>query len=73
MKKNNFFKIILIISLSFFLSSCAIFGDPTEIDETTGLSDYEVLQKAETYFRNKDYPKAIEIYEIAEKRFPNSK
>lgn len=73
MYKNSLINLSIIISLSFLLSSCAIFGDPTEIDETTGLSDYEVLRKAESYFQNKDYPKAIEIYEIAEKRFPNSK
>jgi outer membrane protein assembly factor BamD len=59
--------------IAILLSSCAIFGDPTEIDETTGLSDLEVLEKAETYSRNNDWAKAVEIYEIAEKRFPNSK
>jgi len=66
-------KFVLIISLSFFLSSCAIFGDPTEIDETLGLNDYEVLQKAESVQNAKDWPRAISIYESAEKRFPNSK
>jgi outer membrane protein assembly factor BamD len=66
-------KFFLIISLSMFLSSCAIFGDPTEVDETTGLTDYEVLQKAENIQNAKDWPRAIKIYEIAEKRFPNSK
>ena len=66
-------RFVLIISLSFLLSSCVIFGDPTEVDETTGLTDYEVLQKAENIQNAKDWPRAIKIYEIAEKRFPNSK
>jgi outer membrane protein assembly factor BamD len=63
----------LIISLSISLSSCAIFGDPTEVDETTGLTDYEVLQKAEIVQTAKDWQRVIAIYEKAEKRFPNSK
>jgi len=66
-------RFVLIISLSFLLSSCVIFGDPTEVDETTGLTDYEVFQKAENIQNAKDWPRAIKIYEIAEKRFPNSK
>src|SRR6056300_1285563 len=63
----------IIISLSIFLSACVIFGDPTEIDETSGMSDYEVLQKAEAVANAKDWPRTISIYEKAEKRFPNSK
>ena len=73
MQNNIIFKFSLIISLSIFLSACAIFGDPTEIDETTGLTDYEVLKKAENVQNAKDWPRVIKIYEIAEKRFPNSK
>jgi len=70
---NIIIKSLLIISLSIFLSSCAIFGEPNERDETTGLSDYEVLKKAENYSEVNDWSAAIKIYEIAEKRFPNSK
>ena len=73
MKSIMVSKFFLIISLSIFLSSCAIFGDPTEVDETTGLTDYEVLQKAEIVQSAKDWPRVISIYEKAEKRFPNSK
>ena len=39
-------KIILILIIASLIFSCAIFGDPTEIDETTGLTDYEVYEKA---------------------------
>ena len=73
MKKISLIKLFIIISLSIYLSSCAIFGDPVEIDETTGLSDYEVLVLAETYTNNNDWQRGVKIYEIAEKRFPNSK
>jgi len=73
MKSIMISKIFLIISLSILLSSCAIFGDPTEVDETTGLTDYEVLQKAENIQNVKDWQRVISIYEKAEKRFPNSK
>lgn len=38
-------KIILILIITSLISSCAIFGEPTEVDETTGLTDYEVLKK----------------------------
>ena len=71
---NNYcFKVISILIISSLVSSCAIFGDPTEIDETSGLSDYEVLQKAEEIQRVKDWPRVIKIYESAEKKYPNSK
>ena len=63
MQNNIIFKFSLIISLSIFLSACAIFGDPTEIDETTGLTDYEVLKKAENVQNAKDWPRVIKIYE----------
>jgi len=73
MRSTITIKFLLIISLSIFLSSCIIFGDPTEVDETTGLTDYQILQKANLAQETKDWPRAISIYEKAEKRFPNSK
>jgi len=71
---NNFLlNRITTLIITILLSSCAIFGDPTEIDETTGLNDYEVLELAKSAEFVKDWPRAISIYEKAEKRFPNSK
>jgi outer membrane protein assembly factor BamD len=71
---NNFFlNRIATIIITILLSSCAIFGEPTEIDETSGLSDLEVMEKAKTAELVKDWPRAISIYEKAEKKFPNSK
>ena len=66
------FHYINILIITILLSSCAIFGDPTEIDETSGLTDYEVMQKAESAENVKDWQKVIRIYEIAEKKYPNS-
>jgi len=71
--KKYFFRIFFFLIISSLVSSCAIFGEPTENDETTGLTDYEVLELAMTIQNNKDWPRAISIYEKAEKRFPNSK
>ena len=68
-----FLKYFLPIIISILFSSCAIFGEPTEVDETTGLNDYEVFEKAKTAEIVKDWPRAISIYEKAEKKFPNSK
>jgi len=59
--------------ITILLSSCALFGDPTEIDETSGLTDYEVMEKVKDAELVKDWPRVIRIYEIAEKKYPNSK
>ncbi len=72
MKKTTF-NILIILILSILNSSCAIFGDPTEVDETLGLNDYEVLEKAKSVENVNDWPRAISIYEAAERKFPNSK
>ena len=66
-------KLSLSVIITILISSCAIFGEPTEIDETSGLTDYEVLQKARAIENVKDWPRAITVYEQAEKKFPNSK
>ena len=71
--KIVFFKSFLILIISSLISSCAIFGEPTEVDETYGLSDYEVLDKAKGAELVNDWPRAISIYEKAEKKYPNSK
>ena len=71
---NNFFlNCIITLIITILLSSCAIFGEPTEIDETSGLTDYEVLEKAQTAQLSKDWPRVIAIYEKAEQKYPNSK
>ena len=68
-----YLKYFFTLIITILLCSCAIFGEPTEIDETTGLTDYEVLQLAYTVENANDWPRAIKIYEIAETKYPNSK
>lgn len=55
------------------LSGCAIFGDPTELDETKGWSVQKLYSSAEEFMRNKDYDKAIKHYEILQSRFPHGR
>ncbi len=55
------------------LSGCAIFGDPTEIDETKGWSVQRLNSAAEERMRDKDYDKAIKYYETLESRFPHGR
>jgi outer membrane protein assembly factor BamD len=71
MKKSLYYYLNIFI-ITILVSSCAIFGDPTEIDETSGLTDYEVMQKVESAENVNDWQKVIRIYEIAEKKYPNS-
>lgn len=67
------YRSLLLTIITILLSSCIIFGDPTEIDETTGLTDIEVLELAQSASFVNDWPRAISIYEKAEKKYPNSK
>ena len=70
---NNFLlNLITTIIITILLSSCAIFGNE-EIDITTGKTDYEVMELAKDAEIVNEWPKVIEIYEIAERKFPNSK
>lgn len=56
-----------------FLTGCAVFGDPTEIDETKGWSVQKLNSAAEERMRDKDYEKAIKYYQTLESRFPHGR
>jgi outer membrane protein assembly factor BamD len=73
MNKFSTTKLSLSLILSVLLSGCFIFGEPTEFDETTGRSDLWILQQSENFAQNRDWARAIDYLERAEKRFPNSK
>ena len=73
MNKSKTNQIFLSLILSVLLSGCFIFGEPTEFDETMGRSDLWILQQAENFSQNRDWIKAADYLERAEKRFPNSK
>jgi outer membrane protein assembly factor BamD len=63
----------LALILVLFLSGCAIFGDPTEIDETKGWSVQKLYTEASTAMRDKDYDKAIQYYGKLQSRFPHGR
>ena len=49
----NISPLFSVLLLTIFLSGCAIFGEPTEIDETLGRSDREIVKAAEIFSANK--------------------
>lgn len=57
--------------LALLLSGCAIFGDPTELDETKGWSVQKIYAAAEASMHDKDYEKAIRYFNIIESRYPH--
>jgi outer membrane protein assembly factor BamD len=59
--------------LAFTVSGCAIFGDPTEIDETKNWNVQRIYQEASQAMRNKDYDKAIKYFSIIESRYPHGR
>ena len=59
--------------LALFLSACAIFGDPTEFDETKSWSVQRLNTEAEMAMRARDYDKAIGFYEKIQSRYPHGR
>ncbi len=59
--------------LPFILSSCSIFGDPTDIDATKGWQVERLYAEAEGRMTDKDYDNALYLYQLLESRFPNGK
>lgn len=57
----------------FGLSGCAIFGDPTEIDETKGWSADRIYSEADAKMRDRDYDKAIKYFQTLESRYPHGR
>jgi outer membrane protein assembly factor BamD len=70
---TNISALITSFLLSILASSCFIFGEPTDIDETLGRTDRQIVMDAEVFAANKDWQKTIDFLEKAEKRFPNSR
>ncbi len=64
-------KYILILTLTYLLNACAIFGDPTELDDTRGLSAEAIYQKGAEKMLDKDYEKAIGYFKKLESRYPH--
>ena len=56
-----------------FLAGCFIFGEPTELDETTGQSPEWIYNAAEGFADQRDYRKSINFFEKLIKRYPDNK
>lgn len=66
-------KYILILLTSLILNGCAIFGPPTEVDETRGWSPDRIYEEASIKMRDRDYEKAIQYFSKLESRYPNGR
>ena len=63
----------IVVIMMLFLQACAIFGPPTELDDTKGLSAERIYEKASERMTEKDYQKSVEYLKKLESRYPNSK
>ena len=59
--------------LALLVSGCAIFGDPTELDETKGWQADRIYAEGEQKMLDKDYDKALGYFQKLDSRFPNTK
>ncbi|MDP3087379.1 MAG: outer membrane protein assembly factor BamD [Methylotenera sp.] len=66
-------KYILILMFALFLNGCAIFGDPTELDDTKGWTAERIYEEGQTKMRDKDYEKALVYFGKLESRYPNGR
>ena len=67
------YKSIAALLLPLILASCAIFGDPTELDETKGWQADRIYAEGEQKMIDKDYDAALKYFQILDSRFPNGK
>lgn len=66
-------KYISILAFTFLLSGCAIFGTPTELDDTKGWSAERIYQEGAAKMQDKDYAKALVYFQKLESRYPHGK
>jgi outer membrane protein assembly factor BamD len=66
-------RIAIVVIMMLFLGSCAIFGPPTELDDTKGMSADRIYALASEKLSDKDYEKAIGYFKKLESRYPNGK
>jgi outer membrane protein assembly factor BamD len=65
--------LFLALFLGLALGGCAIFGDPTELDDTKGWSAEKIYEVGAERMTEKDYEKAIGYFKKLESRFPHGK
>ena len=65
--------LFLALFVALTLNGCAIFGNPTELDDTKGWQADRIYQEGEAKMTDKDYDKALVYFQKLESRFPNTK
>jgi len=68
---NRILPLILVFISALFLNGCAIFGAPTELDETKGWQAERIYAAGQEKMQDKDYDKAIGYFQKLESRFPH--
>lgn len=66
-------KYILILMFALLMNGCAIFGAPTEFDDTKGMTAERIYEEGSAKMRDKDYDKAIVYFGKLESRYPNGR
>ncbi len=59
--------------LALLLSGCAIFGEPTELDDTKGWQAKRIFEAGELAMADRDYEKALRYFKILASRFPHGR
>jgi len=70
---KHHFALALLVLFSLISSGCAIFGDPTEIDDTKGWGVQKIYAAGEEKMRDQDYEAAIRYFQIIESRYPHGR
>jgi outer membrane protein assembly factor BamD len=65
--------LFLALLISSVFSGCAIFGAPTELDETKGWPAERIYEAGALAMTDKDYDKALGYFKKLESRFPHGK
>ena len=68
----NFAKLSVGLLITLLLNACALFGDPTPVDETKGWSVEKIYEAAQSKMRDGNYQKAISYFQKLESRYPNA-
>jgi outer membrane protein assembly factor BamD len=63
--------LFLALFLSSFLNGCAIFGDPTELDDTKGWQANRIYEAGALKMEESNYDEALRYFQILESRFPH--
>jgi len=71
--KSWFHSFSLALILVTLLNGCAIFGAPTEFDDTKNWGVERIYEEAETKMADKDYEKALKYFNIIVSRYPHGK